>query len=174
MKRLYVKLGGVFLFMMGLFFVVNSPIVITGNVVLDEIGNNISSILGFVFLVVGLIFVTISYGNDKTLEGLAKGKMEMLTKEGRALKRLERELGSGRMGTYKELAKLARKAGYEIEHGSNHDKVISPEGEVVMNKQTGHPVTIPRDNKAKKGTYRKILTDIIADSRERYWDEKRV
>lgn len=173
MKKLYVKLGGIFLFVIGLFFVVNSPIVITGNVVLDEIGNNIYSILGFVFLVVGLIFITISYENDKTLEGLTKDKNELLTKEGRALRRLERELKSGRMGTYGELAKLAKKAGYEIKHGSNHEKVISPEGKVVLDK-TNHPVTIPRDNTPKKGTYRKILTDIIADGRERYGDGKKV
>ncbi|HLC87302.1 MAG TPA: hypothetical protein VJH65_03455 [Candidatus Nanoarchaeia archaeon] len=131
------RFSGVFLFWIGVLFVLNSLSGITGYAVVEGIGKTSSSFFGLGLILLGVVLF------------LSAGSLERRVEQIRS--KLKLTLEGGRIGSYGELLKLAKSLDYEIKQGSKHYKVYK--GKSVITE-------IPRHGSAKTGTYRRIAKDL--------------
>lgn len=136
MKKRWFKSIGILLIVVGGVLILNSFSGITGLVVLEDVGRDVSGILGVVLVLAGLAVFVIAD-----------------VKHRRVLREIDESLRSGRAGTYREAEHIARRLGYAVEEGANHKTVYD---------QSHHVVTqIPRHTgDAPTGLYRAILREL--------------
>jgi hypothetical protein len=147
--------GALFIFVGG-FFILQAGL-ITGNVISgDSVDVKFEGLIGVAFLVLGGVLVGVSrVGERKEKEG----GLELTTRKEKSLAKLKTALDRKNIGSYEDLRKIASKVGYEIIKGKKHYIVHKHDGGTLIGAE-GHPVTIPRGSKAKKGTYLSILEDL--------------
>jgi len=135
MKKRVFGILGFGLIVIGVVILLGSFTGITGLVTLEGIGKTAGSIIGIVFIFAGISFLL--------LERTKESKLKTI---------LEDTLASGRVGTYSELRRYAKKAGCELMEGTKHTEVY----------YNGRKITeIPRHREnIKKGTYRAIARSI--------------
>jgi len=133
MKRRAWKYFGVLLIVAGFILLLNSFSGITGFVVFEGVSSRVGGIVGIVLVLGGVgILVSIETRNRKVLQ------------------EIDDSLRSGRIGTYREAERIARKLGYSIAEGKNHMTVYDDEHRVVTQ--------IPRHSgNAPTGLYRVLL-----------------
>jgi hypothetical protein len=118
----------------GLIILVSS-LTMTGNVISEDIGKTSERLIGLVLVIGGMLLF-------------------LASKREKVERRLEQMLDSGKVGTYDELERYAKKMGYEIKEGKKHREVYL--GDTYVTDIPRHKGT------AKKGLYRKIIRDLIS------------
>jgi len=155
------KTLGIGIILLGIAFIVNYSLVsITGNVVSENIRAT-GSILGIIFMVIGIALFLAEEGG---LEKISKKQKKAITK-------LENWLKTRNVGTARDLIQQIKRAGYDTKEAAGHTELLYEGKKITMENRQGQqvPVTIPRhQGDIATGTYKSILTGVVRDVYKRY------
>ncbi len=140
-KRVFVIEGLSFLFI-GLVFLLNSFSSITGAVVLENVGVDVSGLLGLVFVIAGLVV-------------MIAGERE---KESKLVREIENVLRSGAIKDPRYLLKVAEGLGCVLRQAKgDHIDVYDSTGKRHLVDAAGRLLTIDLGGRENTGSYRKVL-----------------
>ena len=152
MKTRVLRFVGFVSIFIGLILIFNSFSRITGFTIIESIEEEMSSIIGIILFIAGILLLSTSRVAESPLEQKV-GEDKKVTKIRREI---EQTLCSGSIGTERDWRNIATRLGYNLVEGGNHTSVYNGD----------HLVTqIPRHRgDLKKGTYRGILSSLYDES----------
>lgn len=153
MKKVVIELSGIFIFLIGFIFMINSFSGITGHVINNKINTEFSSMGGIIFIIVGLILFIIG---RHTIESNV-----IFVNHKKGIRKIKFSFAS-KMINYDKLKKLTKEAGYKFVETKDYAAVFSKRDEIIKNDYQ-YPIVIPYDKKNDKQLLLKILRGIIKD-----------
>ncbi len=152
MKKVVLELSGIFIFLIGFGFMINSFSGITGYIISKQFSAEVSSLFGITLIVGGfMLFIT----------GQHQRESKLIVNEKKGIRKIKFAIATKRIN-YNKLKKITKETGYKFVEGKDYAAVFSLKDKIIKNSY-GYPIVIPYDKKYDKKLLIEILCAIVED-----------